>query len=141
MATHLGAFRGAADGTYSMVVQVTPDDLGPVTIHVQVREGQLDVSLRSNLADSRLLLAKAVPELHRHLLEAGLSCSRVLVDSDKGSASSSQAGQEAQSQHGGHDAPQERRAWSWMNSGEPHEQQVSALVPDQPTSTGVDVRV
>ncbi|MGV8846788.1 flagellar hook-length control protein FliK [Tessaracoccus sp.] len=137
----MGVLRGADDGTYSLVVQVTPDDLGPVTIHVQVKDGRLDVSLRSNLADSRTILAKAVPDLRRDLLEAGLSCSRVLVDSDKGDASSSRTGQDAQFNRGGHDAPQERRAWSWMNSGEPHEQQAPALVTDQSASTGVDVRV
>jgi flagellar hook-length control protein FliK len=82
LARQLAVLRNAPDGTRTMVLHVTPDELGPVSIEVTVGAGSLELTLRGAHDHGRAALLDAVPDLRRELETAGLSCTRLDVDRD-----------------------------------------------------------
>lgn len=143
VSAHVRAVATMPDGSYAMTVQAHPADLGPVTMTVRLHEGTVDVAIAAAHEHARAALTEASPAIRRELAVAGLVCDRVSVSAEHGAGSSyQQAGHDAQPDRGTRQGPHEdRRARTWMDSGEPHEKQPPALVTTKTTPTGVDVRV
>ncbi|GAB4082710.1 flagellar hook-length control protein FliK [Modestobacter muralis] len=143
---HLAVLRSAPDGSQTMTVVVTPDDLGPVTIAVTVSDGTLDLTLQGAHDASRRALLDALPDLRRDLEGAGLSLSSLEVDTTSGDAGpgsrsaqqqllDARAGQQGSGQPG-QQAPR-GRAWG----AAPEHLTTGTPTTDTSTSSGVDVRV
>jgi flagellar hook-length control protein FliK len=85
MSAHLSAFRGLADGTYETTIRLNPEELGQVSVRIQVNGGTVSIHAfgASDIAVQRL--REAMPDLRQDLLQSGLD----LVDSqvDPGAAS------------------------------------------------------
>ena len=85
MSAHLSAFRGLADGTYETTIRLNPEELGQVSVRIQVNGGTVSIHAfgASDIAVQRL--REAMPDLRQDLLQSGLD----LVDSqvDQGAAS------------------------------------------------------
>ena len=143
VSAHVRAVATMPDGSYAMTVRANPVALGPVTISVRLNEGTVEVAMAAAHEHARAALTEASPAIRRELAVAGLICDRVSVSADHGTGSShQQAGHDAQPDRGARQGPHEdRRARTWMDSGEPHETQTPALVTPKTTPTGVDVRV
>ena len=144
---HLAVLRNAADGSQTMTVVVTPDDLGPVTIAVTVSGGTLDLKLHGAHEAGRHALLDALPDLRRDLEGAGLSLSTLEVDTatgDSGPRSAQQqlldarAGQQGAAGQPGQQSPRGR---AWGAAPEPLAAGTPAATTDQSASSGVDVRV
>ena len=85
MSAHLSAFRGLADGTYETTIRLNPEELGQVSVRIQVNGGTVSIHAfgANDIAVQRL--REAMPDLRQDLLQSGLD----LVDSqvDQGAAS------------------------------------------------------
>ncbi|KGH46255.1 hypothetical protein IN07_13035, partial [Modestobacter caceresii] len=143
----LAVLQNAPDGSQTMTVVLTPDDLGPVSVQVTVTRGVLEVTLHGAHEAGRQALLDALPDLRRELDGAGLTTGRVEVGADSGNAGS-----------GARTAQElfDARAGQQGRSGQPDQQGGSrrggqtpdhlgpgsaARAADQSTSAGVDVRV
>lgn len=70
--------------TWQARLRLDPPSLGEVDVHIAVREGQVSLSLGSQDAQARLLLAQSLPELASQLAARGLQ----LMGADVGDPSS-----------------------------------------------------
>ena len=61
------SLRSAPEGEHVLVVRVTPDHLGPVTVHATVSHGDLAVQLFATSADARDALSTMLTDLRRDL--------------------------------------------------------------------------
>lgn len=61
------SLRSAPDGDHVVVVTVTPDHLGPVTVHATVSHGDLTVQLFAPTSDARDALKSMLSDLRRDL--------------------------------------------------------------------------
>jgi flagellar hook-length control protein FliK len=151
VSTQLGrqfaVLRNAPDGSQTMTVVITPESLGPVTVQVTVTDGTLDLTLHGAHEAGRHALLDALPELRRELEGAGLTFSRLEVDTSHRDAGlhngqqqllDARAGQQGSS---GRPGQQESRARAWGSSPDRLGEGSPALATDQSTSSGVDVRV
>ncbi|MFD1721206.1 flagellar hook-length control protein FliK, partial [Amnibacterium endophyticum] len=57
--------QSAPDGEHVVIVKVTPENLGPVTVHAHVAHGDLDVQLFAPNADGRDALKSMLSDLRR----------------------------------------------------------------------------
>lgn len=102
LARPVALLRGGPDGTHSMTVVLTPENLGPVEVTVTLSQGTVDLTLRGAHEHGRAALIDALPDLRRDLEAAGLTCSR--VDVDRGARDGREAWSGSQSsQTGGRD--------------------------------------
>jgi flagellar hook-length control protein FliK len=141
----LAVLTGAPDGSSTMTLVITPDDLGPVSIQATVTDGTLDLTLRGAHEHGRHALADALPDLRRDLEAAGITLNRLEVGADTGTDGSpwaraaqqqladSQGGQSRQGQPG---SPR-----GWAATGDHPGEGTSAPASDLSASRGVDVRV
>ncbi len=85
MSAHLSAFRGLADGTYETTIRLNPEELGQVSVRIQVNGGSVSIHAFGASDIAVQALREAMPDLRQDLLRSGLD----LVDSqvDQGSAS------------------------------------------------------
>ena len=85
MSAHLSAFRGMADGTYETTIRLNPEELGQVSVRIQVNGGNVSIHAFGASDIAVQALREAMPDLRQDLLRSGLD----LVDSqvDQGSAS------------------------------------------------------
>ena len=85
MSAHLSAFRGLADGTYETTIRLNPEELGQVSVRIQVNGGTVSIHAFGASDIAVQALREAMPDLRQDLLRSGLD----LVDSqvDQGSAS------------------------------------------------------
>jgi hypothetical protein len=145
LSQQLAVLTNAPDGSQTMTLVITPDDLGPVSIQATVTGGNLDLTLHGAHEHGRHALADALPELRRDLESAGITLTRLEVAVDTGDSSpwaraaqqqlaDSSGGQHRPGQPGG-----QPRAWSpaadHPGEGGP------APTSDLSASRGVDVRV
>jgi flagellar hook-length control protein FliK len=143
----IAVLRNAPDGSQTMTVVITPESLGPVTVSVTVTQGTLDLTLHGAHEAGRHALADALPELRRELEGAGLSFSRLQVDTSSDGAGLRNAQQQlldaraGQQGFSGQPGQQDSRARGWGSSSAPLGEGSAALTTDQSTSSGVDVRV
>jgi flagellar hook-length control protein FliK len=84
VARQVAVLRGAADGSHTMTLVLTPETLGPVEVKVTVSNGTLDLTLRGAHEHGRSALLDALPDLRRDLEQAGLSVTSAEVDRDTG---------------------------------------------------------
>ncbi|MGN6331564.1 MAG: flagellar hook-length control protein FliK [Motilibacteraceae bacterium] len=75
-------YRRGVDGTHRVVVTLTPDEIGPVRLTVQLHHGQLDLALAGSSEAGRDALRAALPDLRRVLEDAGVTTGRLDVRSD-----------------------------------------------------------
>jgi flagellar hook-length control protein FliK len=153
VATQLGrqfaVLRNAPDGSQTMTVVITPETLGPVTVQVTVTDGSLDLTLHGASEAGRHALLDALPELRRELESAGLTFTRLEVDTSNRDAGAGLRNPEQQlldaraGQHGSSGQPgqQESRARTWSSAPDRLGAGSAALTTSQSTSSGVDVRV
>jgi flagellar hook-length control protein FliK len=143
VARQVAVLRGAADGSHTMTLVLTPDTLGPVEVQVTVSKGSLDLTLRGAHEHGRAALLDALPDLRRDLEQAGLSVASAEVDRDTGgSGLSDRSAQYADRQQGFGDRGQQgrgdNRARPWLGAAD------TSGGPTPPTqrttSSGLDVR-
>jgi flagellar hook-length control protein FliK len=145
VARQVAVLRGGPDGTQTMTLVLTPENLGPVEVSVTLSKGTVDLTLRGAHDMGRAALLDGLPDLRRDLESAGLSCSRLEVDRDTGGSwlarPSAQQGQhQGQPDRGGQQTPGENRSRPW---GAPADTAVSGTTStsNRSTSSGVDYRV
>ncbi|MQA34543.1 flagellar hook-length control protein FliK [Modestobacter roseus] len=76
----LAVLSNAPDGSSTMTLVITPEELGPVSIQVTVTDGSLDLTLQGGSDAGRHALTDALPGLRRELEGAGLTLGRLAVD-------------------------------------------------------------
>jgi flagellar hook-length control protein FliK len=140
----LAVLTNAPDGSQTMTLVITPDDLGPVTIQATVTNGTLDLTLHGAHEHGRHALADALPDLRRDLEGAGVSVNRLEVGADAGEDSSPWA-RAAQQQLADSQQRQGRSGQpatvprSWALTGDHPGAGSTARTSDLSTSSGVDV--
>ena len=78
--------RRGADGVHQLTVSLSPDELGPISIVVELRDGTVSMSLTGGSETSRDALRAALPDLRRLLEDAGLTTSSLEVRADDAGA-------------------------------------------------------
>jgi flagellar hook-length control protein FliK len=69
----------ANQGVQSASVQLSPEHLGPVAVHISVQDGSASVSFNANHADTRAALEQALPRLREMFATQGLTLSDASV--------------------------------------------------------------
>ena len=84
MSAHLSTFKGLADGTYETTLRLYPEELGQVSVRIQVNGGMVSIHAFGASDVAVQALREAMPDLRQNLLQSGLD----LVDSqvDQGSS-------------------------------------------------------
>ena len=84
MSAHLSTFKGLANGTYETTLRLYPEELGQVSVRIQVNGGTVSIHAFGASDMAVQALREAMPDLRQDLLRSGLD----LVDSqvDQGSA-------------------------------------------------------
>ena len=84
MSAHLSTFKGLADGTYETTLRLYPEELGQVSVRIQVNGGTVSIHAYGASDIAVQALREAMPDLRQDLLQSGLD----LVDSqvDQGSS-------------------------------------------------------
>ncbi len=151
VATQLGrqlaVLTEAPDGTQTMTLVITPDELGPVSIQATITDGTIDLTLLGAHEHGRQALAEALPELRRELETAGLSVSRLEVGTDTGRDGDpwQRAGQQQLPDPRGGSQGQPGRAPAdgrgWVRDDDQNGAGTPVRTADPSTSRGVDVRV
>lgn len=150
VATQLGrqiaVLRNAPDGSQTMTLVITPEDLGPVTVSVTATAGTLDLTLHGSSELGRHALLDALPDLRRDLEGAGLSLNKLDVgtSTDPGSRSAQQQLLDARAGQQGTSGQQSPRTWASVPDALTSDALAAdgtPLTTDQSTSSGVDVRV
>ena len=121
-------FRGP-DGTHSLTVDITPDELGPVRIHVELRDGNVELRLAGHSEAARDALRAALPDLRRALEAAGVGTGSFQIAPDtsgqpRDQQSQPQFGQPQHSQPQHSDNPQNghaRPAWAGPDGRAQHQ--------------------
>ena len=88
LSRQLAVLTNAPDGSSTMTLVITPDDLGPVSIEATVTGGTLHLTLHGAHEHGRHALADALPDLRRDLEAAGITLNRLEVGADTGGGSS-----------------------------------------------------
>src|SRR6266704_1472206 len=73
VAVHIVPLRREADGVHRLTVHLHPDDLGPVRVVAEIRDGGVSVQLASGTETGREALHDALPQLRQELLDAGFT--------------------------------------------------------------------
>ena len=81
----LGPALEGPDGSYSMSLQLYPEELGAVQVEISLRNGELSLALRSPDAEAVEVLRAAVADLRTQLESTGLRSADVSVDLGQGS--------------------------------------------------------
>jgi flagellar hook-length control protein FliK len=143
----LAVLTNAPDGSQTMTLVVTPDDLGPVSIQATVTGGNLDLTLHGAHEHGRHALVEALPDLRRDLEAAGIALNRLEVgaDADGDGSPWARAAQQqlADSRSGQQGRPGQPPAGSrsWATTNDHPGEGTSASTSDLSASSGVDVRV
>ncbi|MEA5457151.1 flagellar hook-length control protein FliK [Sinomonas sp. JGH33] len=75
LAKPLFTLTAAAPGEHVMIVKVTPEDLGPVTVQAHIGAGGVRVELFAPTDAGRAAVQAALPELRRDLASSGIGAS------------------------------------------------------------------
>lgn len=142
VARQVAVLRGAADGSHTMTLVLTPETLGPVEVQVTVSKGALDLTLRGAHEFGRAALLDALPDLRRDLEQAGLTVASAQVDRDTGgSGFSDRPAQFADRQPGfgdrGSQGGGDHRSRPWPGAADTTG---GPTPPQRTTSSGLDVR-
>jgi flagellar hook-length control protein FliK len=146
VARQVAVLRGGPDGAHTMTLVLTPDTLGPVEVQVTLQQGTVDLTLRGAHEHGRAALLDALPDLRRDLEAAGLTPSRLEVDSNSGGAwldrhsAQQQAQQQGFGDRGDRQGRAEARSRSWSGPADTRTDGVTSPT-NRSTSSGVDYRV
>jgi flagellar hook-length control protein FliK len=101
-----------------LTVEITPDELGPVRISVELREGNVELQLAGHSEAARDALRAALPELRRALEAAGIGTGTFNVAPDSQGQPQNGNGQPQTSGNpqNGHARP----AWAGLEGRAPH---------------------
>jgi flagellar hook-length control protein FliK len=69
----------ASQGVQSASLQLSPEHLGPVAVHISVQDGSASVAFNVNHADTRAALEQALPHLREMFASQGLTLSDASV--------------------------------------------------------------
>jgi flagellar hook-length control protein FliK len=69
----------ASQGVQSASLQLSPEHLGPVAVHISVQDGSATVAFNANHADTRAALEQALPHLREMFASQGLTLSDASV--------------------------------------------------------------
>ncbi|GAA3261155.1 flagellar hook-length control protein FliK [Dactylosporangium siamense] len=69
----LTPLRKGPDGVHRMTIQLSPGDLGPVSIVAEVRDGAIAVQLAAGSEAARVALQAALPDLRQDLRDGGFA--------------------------------------------------------------------
>ncbi|GAA3273236.1 hypothetical protein GCM10020218_017760 [Dactylosporangium vinaceum] len=130
----LSPLRKGTDGVHRMTLRLEPDELGPVSIVAEVRDGSISVQLRADHEAGQAALQAALPELQQDLSSAGFAECALELHQDAalaGNGSQQFSGRQAEGRS-------QRRAPERVESGAA----VAASGSDQPAGDGLlDVRL
>jgi flagellar hook-length control protein FliK len=79
------------DGVQSATLRLVPEHLGPVELHIELKDNQVNVNLNANQADTRQALQDSLPRLREVLAGAGIALGQASVQQESGRASQSAA--------------------------------------------------
>jgi flagellar hook-length control protein FliK len=80
-----------ADGVQSATLKMVPEHLGPVELHIELRDNQVNVNFGANQAETRQALQDSLPRLREVLAGAGITLGQANVQQQSGRASQSAA--------------------------------------------------
>lgn len=126
--------RRGLDGTHTITVDITPDELGPVRVEVQLREGNVELRLSGHSEAARDALRAALPDLRRALEAAGVGTGSFQVSPDTaGGQQNASNNQGAQSQFGQSQFGQPQHSGNPQNGhARPAWAGADGRAPDQP---------
>lgn len=78
----LAVHRRGPDGTHRLSIEVTPEALGRIRVEVELRDGQVALTIAGGSDAARDALRAALPELRRVLEAAGVSTGALAVSPD-----------------------------------------------------------
>ena len=137
MSAHLSTFKGLADGTYETTLRLYPEELGQVSVRIQVNGGTVSIHAYGASDIAVQALREAMPDLRQDLLQSGLD----LVDSQVDQGSSFLGNEQEPSSAQVVDSRNSDRSVNQLN-GEVAEPDIDALTNIGLTQGGrVDVRV
>lgn len=137
MSAHLSTFKGLADGTYETTLRLYPEELGQVSVRIQVNGGTVSIHAYGASDIAVQALREAMPDLRQDLLQSGLD----LVDSQVDQGSSFLGNDQEPSGAQVVDSRNSDRSVNQLN-GEVAEPDIDALTNIGLTQGGrVDVRV
>jgi flagellar hook-length control protein FliK len=142
VAQPVAVLASGPDGSSTMTLVLTPENLGPVQVHLTVSHGTVDLTLRGAHEQGRAALLDALPDLRRDLQSAGLTCSRLDVDRDTGGSWSTQQQATAQQGHSGQHGQSDRgdaRTRPWLRPADLGAVRPAPIHPSSSASSGVDV--
>jgi hypothetical protein len=84
----LGPVLEGPDGTYSLSLQLYPEELGAVQVEVLLRGGEIRLALHAPDEAAQAALRSALPDLRADLLAGGLSATSLSVDDGRPGSSS-----------------------------------------------------
>nr|BFE65564.1 hypothetical protein GCM10020063_100900 [Dactylosporangium thailandense] len=125
----LSPLRKGPDGVHRMTVRLDPEELGPVSIVAEVRDGSISVHLRADRETGQAALQAALPQLRQDLSSAGFAQCALELNQQ-----SSFAGNESQHFSGRHpEGRSQQRAPERVETG-------AEPTPAEPMD-GLDVRL
>ncbi len=137
MSAHLSTFKDMADGTYETTLRLYPEELGQVSVRIQVNGGTVSIHAYGASDIAVQALREAMPDLRQDLLQSGLD----LVDSQVDQGSSFLGNEQEPSSAQVVDSRNSDRSVNQRN-GEVAEPDIDALTNIGLTQGGrVDVRV
>ncbi len=77
--------QGGAEGTHVLSVDITPEELGPVRVELELRDGTVELRLAGQSEAARDALRAALPDLRRALEAAGIGTGSFSLGGDGGS--------------------------------------------------------
>jgi len=77
---HLGPVLQGPDGTYTLSLQLYPEELGAVQVDVALRTGEISLALHAGDDSAQETLRAALPDLRSALEAAGLTATALSVD-------------------------------------------------------------
>jgi flagellar hook-length control protein FliK len=81
LVARIAPLREGPDGIHRLTIQLNPEELGPISVVAELRNGDIAVRLAGTTEAGREALAAALPDMKRDLQEAGYgSCSLDLRD-------------------------------------------------------------
>ncbi len=108
------------DGTYSLSLQLYPEELGAVQVDVLLRGGEIRLALHAPDDAAQAALRSALPDLRADLLAGGLSATSLSVDDGRSGSASDRSDRWAErrpdGQSSGHGDPSGRRPHPYRNA-------------------------
>jgi flagellar hook-length control protein FliK len=90
LAVQIAPLRLGADGVHRMTIHLNPQELGPISVIAEVRNGDIAVRLTGATEIGREALQAALPDLRKELQDAGSGSTTLDIGQDGGSRHSRQ---------------------------------------------------